>query len=640
MKYIYFVILFCLFANVSNAQTIRFNKICVLPDTILIPRTIIQTDTGYIIKTNILSPTWKPKISFLNFDETGHLINKHYYGNTSYSYYWNGYQSDLIKDLSENYFTACNKILSNESGCGYICFFKFDNNLDSLWQKDFFYHDSLIDCIYGCGVDRNNNYIAFGKTSYDNNNNLVNNGYYMPFIIKIDNNGNLIYRHVIATSEGDITGFACDQNNHYWLSGSYKYYNINRMPTVFECDSNGQVIWSKCFGPHFFSTDYAPLFIHYLPIDSSILIHSKFRTTFAYFEPYLAKIKNHQIIWDLYGNEDSTISNMFQTIMETPDHYIIATDINDLQYVPGDCSQLLDSTGISNKILKLTPDGNCMWHRRFFIPGLVTDSILDVPHIYHIIQTTDNGFAFIGAYTSWINSHTEAKYPIWFVKTDSLGCDGSGSCSDTAMVLNLLSLPDTICSNDTTWLTFELNGLSAPFTLFSTEGIQVNDIYFIKNPYSVFATDSPFSHFSQPQFWFDTSRVVPNHLYQQFPIIANTSDSIYSVTITLQGYYGRTISHTYNFFVKDCNAGNQLQKSKDEFSLYPNPSTGNFIIEFPENTQNGYLTIANARWQIIKVIPIDKGQTTYQFTEKLPSGVYFIGVDCEQGTAVKKLIVN
>lgn len=115
-------------------------------------------------------------------------------------------------------------------------------------------------------------------------------------------------------------------------------------------------------------------------------------------------------------------------------------------------------------------------------------------------------------------------------------------------------------------------------------------------------------------------------------------------------------STSYHVFVED-SAGCQTQPSwaytvnviptsnqkiniLNDFKLSPNPSSGNFIVEIPENTQGVSLTIANATGQIIKVIPLKKGQTTYQFAEKLPSGVYFVGIDSKKRTVVKKLIVD
>ena len=86
--------------------------------------------------------------------------------------------------------------------------------------------------------------------------------------------------------------------------------------------------------------------------------------------------------------------------------------------------------------------------------------------------------------------------------------------------------------------------------------------------------------------------------------------------------------------------GVNLEKRDNNLLIYPNPTNGNFIIEFQKNTGPTQLTISNATGQIFKVIPLDKGQTTYQFTENLPAGLYFVKVETDKGIIIKKLIIN
>ena len=78
----------------------------------------------------------------------------------------------------------------------------------------------------------------------------------------------------------------------------------------------------------------------------------------------------------------------------------------------------------------------------------------------------------------------------------------------------------------------------------------------------------------------------------------------------------------------------------DDFTIVPNPTKSNFLVKLSENIEPTQITISNTTRQIIKVIPLDKGQNTYQFTEKLPAGIYFVKVQTDKGTVVKKLIVN
>ncbi len=92
-------------------------------------------------------------------------------------------------------------------------------------------------------------------------------------------------------------------------------------------------------------------------------------------------------------------------------------------------------------------------------------------------------------------------------------------------------------------------------------------------------------------------------------------------------------------FLESTNIENQKNITND-FYIYPNPSTSNFTILLPENSKGISLTIANTTGQLIQVIPLDKGQTVYQYTGKLSPGTYFIGIDNGKKTMLKRLVVK
>ena len=75
---------------------------------------------------------------------------------------------------------------------------------------------------------------------------------------------------------------------------------------------------------------------------------------------------------------------------------------------------------------KLTKNGNIIWRRQYKAMNSNSSNAI----LQDIVQTKDNGFAIGGwAY----DLPTTPSQQMWAVKTDSLGCDGAGSCSDTTM---------------------------------------------------------------------------------------------------------------------------------------------------------------------------------------------------------------
>ena len=99
-------------------------------------------------------------------------------------------------------------------------------------------------------------------------------------------------------------------------------------------------------------------------------------------------------------------------------------------------------------------------------------------------------------------------------------------------------------------------------------------------------------------------------------------------------------NYTGDCFYTYTSIQNLYKDNNSSILISPNPSFFGFTVTFPENTESTQLTISSITGQIIKIISLNKGQNTYQFTEKLPAGIYFVGVDSDKGTVVKKLVVE
>lgn len=71
-----------------------------------------------------------------------------------------------------------------------------------------------------------------------------------------------------------------------------------------------------------------------------------------------------------------------------------------------------------------------------------------------------------------------------------------------------------------------------------------------------------------------------------------------------------------------------------QISVYPNPFTGSFKIELPNE---GYVQISNTHGEIVFASPINNGTATLQL-QTLPAGVYFINVRSSLGVLVKRVV--
>ena len=116
--------------NVFN----HFVDIPIYPDI----RNVIVVDSGYIVAGG----NWNPNLNvFIGYvDLQGNLVNYKSYGD-SVSNWFHGLQGSLIKTTDGGFVIAG----STNNTC---LFFKFDNNLDTVWKKE--YEIPTVTLLYGC----------------------------------------------------------------------------------------------------------------------------------------------------------------------------------------------------------------------------------------------------------------------------------------------------------------------------------------------------------------------------------------------------------------------------------------------------------------------------------------------------------
>lgn len=93
-------------------------------------------------------------------------------------------------------------------------------------------------------------------------------------------------------------------------------------------------------------------------------------------------------------------------------------------------------------------------------------------------------------------------------------------------------------------------------------------------------------------------------------------------------------------FYFDQAAGIKTNKYLEYESIYPNPSNGKFIIKLSPNYKMNHLSILNLLGQTIQEQDFFGSKTEYPINlDSQPSGIYFIQLQSENNTAVKKVII-
>ena len=83
----------------------------------------------------------------------------------------------------------------------------------------------------------------------------------------------------------------------------------------------------------------------------------------------------------------------------------------------------------------------------------------------------------------------------------------------------------------------------------------------------------------------------------------------------------------------------ELEESitNNKFSIYPNPSNGNFTIMFAENQAIKTIEVMNMNGQIIKTSNIELHQSQVEFYERITvEGLYFVIAKSEAGVIIDK----
>ena len=633
-KFIILLLIFVITIPKIYAQTTeRFVKLYADTPILLTMRNIIETDSNYILAGNSYNPNnqYHSEITILWFDKYGNYKNIKTFGDTTYFFNPNTpYGNTLHKDNKGNYYIFYLKTNWDYSEY-YNYVLKFNPQFDSIWLHQTYsgsmgVEDTSVFRLTNGIIDSLGNIYIIGGTSVTENGDTIY-SHASLYVEKLDSSGNQLWLHTyeIGHSYGD-NAVIDPVTNNLWIGGVSE-----TRPGVYEISPDGQLLWFHTFEvPFWIDTD--PVFICALPdSEGSIFVSGDQLWNQGVRMAFSSIIQNNQIIKDWYYAPDfSDMSNIGSS-----------TSCNTVMLDSGIITILLQSWDIHQadtmipfntkfkQVYKFDLNGNVLWKRNFYIP------IIDTPgtahNIYDFITTSDGGFAAAG----WAID-TNNVYKAILAKFDSLGCNGYHSCADTAMLLELLSPIDTVCSGDTLWMNFHIDGLSAPYKFTTSEEDTIYPVYYSKDSIYLYAYNWANGLSAE-----DSTQYISYDIYIQYPFVAeNTiSDTTIQLAVKLQDAYGRTKTATYNIFIKDCSV-NIAKQNKLFLAVYPNPACSKEITIETNINETAFLSLYNSNGKSLQTMRLKQGKHIYKIKQNLSPGIYYVSIWNNYGSSVKKLIVR
>jgi hypothetical protein len=102
----------------------------------------------------------------------------------------------------------------------------------------------------------------------------------------------------------------------------------------------------------------------------------------------------------------------------------------------------------------------------------------------------------------------------------------------------------------------------------------------------------------------------------------------------------RVINHTLNLHLPAFYGISENNYHEGDFSVYPNPSSGKFLVKITDLVNSSaMLQIINITGQTVYEAKISGSETSLELGG-LPKGIYFVHLNNERFTGVKKLIIQ
>lgn len=537
--------------------------------------------------------------------------------------------SDFANDVqqtSDSGFIVCGYSISSFSG-GFagenIYLIKLNSNGSILWSK----------IIGGVGNERANSvrqtsdggFIIAGTT---NSWGAGGNDFYL---VKTDGNGNISWTKTFGGALDDVAnsvkqtsdgGYIVAGETNSFGAGDIDYYLI-------KTDALGTLTWSKTFGGG--GSDW--LYSVVQASDDGYVMGGYSISFLGAGEADAVVIKTDitgSILWSkTYGEQYGDVAS---SIVRTNDNgYALA----------GGQSSFPFSMVDKGLLFKIDSVGNFIWANAFINSNEVQRGIC---------KTTDGGYALTG---EWL---PVSGIDLILIKTNANGTVGCNELSTTLISTNIfpqISNPATLSSN---------GGAALTVTSLSSNGGIVTNPCSCSSYFTLYADIIPHNWIAVNQA---TGQQPITYSWNWGDGSANSSGSTPSHTYNTAGYYNICLSITdfagctsiycdsSTYLYKSNSNGTMVnvnvilptginipEPNENTISFFPNPTSGVFIIFFPENFRKGKIEIYNVMGEKIYIDVVD-GESKKEINFKnISAGIYFVKVFDVEKSFCKKLIVE
>lgn len=428
---------FLLVSIVVNAQ-IKFNKTDSELELANMRNVFQMADTGYVMvggsyHDNMIN------IDVNYYDSLGDFVWNKYYGNPNYETY-HGIEGACIKTYS-GYILSGSAHYENVVDTDMVYLVKFDESFDTLWTKQLLRDTAWVVARNICNTD-DGGYMIVGETVYNDLGEFYH--YTYGLMLKVDANGNYEWHKAFGTNEFNDSFWKVTQTHDggYLVGGATDSWQ-DGLPYIdkgdwyiVKTDANGNEEWSRRYGNPTLKDGRVTEILRATDttyyITSGWTYNRNSTGSDLYQESYIVKLdKNFDEVYQLkYDNQEYYKSYIMAAIEAADSNIVLAGVRRDFD------SEAMTGYYPRTTIHKMRPDGEIIWQRQYVAEH---DTVYGDHKGYSVKQTTDGGYVIGG----WVNNdYFSPTQQLWLVKTDSLGCDGTGDfwdCSTGVMVNEFVS---------------------------------------------------------------------------------------------------------------------------------------------------------------------------------------------------------
>jgi len=440
-------------------------------------------------------------------------------------------------------------------------------------------------------------------------------------LIKINNQGDTIWTRIFKVDSlvGIAPYLAKTFDNGFILTS----INYNAFMDVIRTDSNGSLLWAKRI-----SSGYDLYSIIQLSDSGTMIMGSTYSD-----QTFLMKLNlNGDTVWTRAYAGSSSLRGL--SIFETIDNGFIISGI---------------SSNAFCFLLKIDAVGNIIWSRAF-----VNNNGLAFSQA--VRQTFDGGFIIVGSHGILkVNSLGNLEWQMQYqnacglmmesiIQTLDSGLVVTGTATDSSCLTESIFMLKTDRMGNYQWCKaftkgewdpgpFERNPvLQTSDSGFITTGLRhlpfdTSGIYIIKTDQN---GNSNCDQHDLPVY------LLPPDLQQN-----NVTTNLYPTSFTIDTI--SFISGHLDSIVTICNSltySEGISKPYNDFSISPNPAEDHFSICNSVNSINE-IQLYNLWGQLIFSIRVDSLSNTSTINcEQFSKGIYFVKVSSDQGSTVKKIIIQ